>query len=84
MSQIVAAGSYTETAITGQVPTMDPNTLLAVHADHHIDADGVTSEVTATFIVDGLAVETAFMSPEQALTASLALADAARLAGGVA
>lgn len=84
MSQIVAAGSYTERATTGQVPTMDTNTLLAVNADHHIDGDGVTSEVTATFVIDGVAVETMFLSPQQALDASLALAEAARLAGGVA
>lgn len=84
MSQIVAAGSYTDTATTGQVPTMDPNTSFAVNADHHIDTDGVTSEVTATFVIDGVAVETVFLSPAQALAASTALADAARLAGGVA
>ncbi len=81
---IVAAASYTETATTGQVPTMDENTILAVNADTHIDRDGVTSEVTAAVVVDGVAVETAVFTPARAFAASAALADAARLAGGAA
>lgn len=75
---------YSETTTTGEIPTLDRGTTIAVAVERHVDRDGVTTEVSLSTVSNGVVVNTECVSAAAgrqliaALSAALGIADGVR------